>query len=98
MRRLAMLAIPLLVLGLAVPAAAQTEPPRLAVTATSDDCAEGLPVVNYSLTNKWSSAVSVQAWWVADASVSDLAGTTRSAPPSTAPPGPSPCPSTSMRP
>jgi hypothetical protein len=74
-RRLAMLAIPLLVLGLAVPAAAQTEPPRLAVTATSDDCAEGLPVVNYSLTNKWSSAVSVQAWWVADASVSDLAGT-----------------------
>jgi hypothetical protein len=32
-------------------------------------------VVNCSLTNKWSSAVSVQAWWVADASVHDLAST-----------------------
>jgi hypothetical protein len=73
LRRLAVLVA--LGLAVAVPAAAQTEPARLAVTATSDHCAEGLPVVNYTLTNKWSTAVSVQAWWVADASVYDIAGT-----------------------
>ena len=75
MRRLAVL----VTLGLAVtvPAAAatQTEPARLAVTATSDHCAEGLPVVDYTVTNQWSSAVSVQAWWVADASVYGFAET-----------------------
>jgi hypothetical protein len=73
LRRLAVLVA--LGLAVAVPAAAQTEPARLAVTATSDHCAEGLPVVDYTLTNKWSTAVSVQAWWVADASVYDIAGT-----------------------
>src|SRR5215207_5359063 len=73
LRRLAVLVA--LGLAVAVPAAAQTEPARLAVTATSDHCTEGLPVVNYSLTNKWSTAVSVQAWWVADASVYDIVGT-----------------------
>jgi hypothetical protein len=72
-RRLAVLVA--LGLAVAVPAAAQTEPARLAVTATSDHCVEGLPVVDYTLTNKWSTAVSVQAWWVADASVYDIAGT-----------------------
>ena len=74
-RRLAVLAVPLLALALAVPATAQTEPLRVAVTATAEDCAEGLPVVDYTLTNRQSTAVSVQAWWVADASVYDLAGT-----------------------
>ena len=72
-RRLAVLAVPLL--ALAVPAAAQTEPARVAVTATSEDCAGGLPVVDYTLTNRQATAVSVQAWWLADASVYDLAGT-----------------------
>jgi hypothetical protein len=75
MRRLAVL----VALGLAVtvPAAAapQAEPARLAVTATSDHCAGGLPVVDYTVTNQWSSSVSVQAWWVADASVYDFAAT-----------------------
>ena len=61
-RRLVLLAVPLLAVALAVPAAAQTEPPRLAVTATSDDCAGGLPVVDYTLTNRQPTAVSVQAW------------------------------------
>jgi hypothetical protein len=67
----------LVVLGLAVavPAAAQTEPARLAVTATSNHCDAGLPVVDYTLTNQWSTPVSVQAWWVADASVYGIAGT-----------------------
>ena len=71
MRRLAVLVA--LGLAVAVPAAAQTEPARLAVTATSDHCAGGLPVVNYTVTNHWSSSVSVQAWWVADASVYGIA-------------------------
>ena len=93
-----MLAIPLLAVAFAVPAAAQTEPARLAVTATSNHCTGELPVVDYTVTNKWSTAVSVQAWWVADASVYDLAGTHQLGPTPTAPPGRSPCPSTSTRP
>jgi hypothetical protein len=64
-------------LAVAVPAAAasQTEPARLAVTATSDHCAEGLPVVDYTVTNQWSAPVSVQTWWLADASVYSIAAT-----------------------
>jgi hypothetical protein len=73
MRRLAVLVA--LGLAVAVPAAAQTEPARLAVTATSDHCAGGLPVVNYTVTNHWSSSVSAQVWWVADASVYGVAET-----------------------
>jgi hypothetical protein len=73
-RRLAVLVA--LGLAVAIPAAsAQTEPARLAVTATSDHCEGGLPVVDYSVTNQWSTAVSAQAWWVADASVYGVAGT-----------------------
>jgi hypothetical protein len=79
MRRLAVLVT--LGLVVAVPAAAaQTEPARLAVTATSDHCAGGLPVVNYTVTNHWSSSVSAQAWWVADASVYGFAETHSIAP------------------
>ena len=75
MRRLAVLVA--LGLSLVVPAAAatQTEAARLAVTATSDHCAEGLPVVDYTVTNQWSAPVSVQTWWVADASVYGIAAT-----------------------
>jgi hypothetical protein len=74
MRRLAVLVA--LGLAVAVPAtAAQTEPARLAVTATSDHCAGGLPVVDYTVTNQTSTPVSVQTWWVADASVYDIAAT-----------------------
>ena len=73
LRRLAVLVV--LGLALAVPAAAQTDPARLAVTATSDHCAEGLPVVDYTVTNQWSAPVSVQTWWVADASVYGIAAT-----------------------
>jgi hypothetical protein len=71
LRRLAVL----VALGLivAAPAAAQTEPARLKVTATSDHCAGGVPVVDYTVTNQWSTPVSVQTWWVADASVYDIA-------------------------
>jgi hypothetical protein len=77
-RRLAVLVA--LGLAVAVPAAAATptepaEPARLAVTATSDHCAEGLPVVDYTVTNQWSAPVSVQTWWLADASVYDIAAT-----------------------
>jgi hypothetical protein len=73
MRRLAVLSILLAALAVAVPvASAQTES-RLAVTATSGRCAGGLPVVDYRVTNQWSSAVSVQVWWVADASVYGVA-------------------------
>jgi hypothetical protein len=73
-RRLALL-LAALGVALAVPAAAasQTEPARLAVTASADRCAEGLPVVDYTVTNQWSAPVSVQTWWVADASVYDIA-------------------------
>ena len=68
MRRLAVLVA--LGLALSIPAsAAQTEPARLAVTATSDRYAEGLPVVDYTMTNQWSTPVWVQTWWLADASV-----------------------------
>ena len=51
-RRLAVLVA--LGLAVAVPAAAaaQTDPARLAVTATSDHCAGGLPVVDYTVTNQ----------------------------------------------
>jgi hypothetical protein len=71
-RRLAVLVA--LGLAVAIPtAAAQTEPARLEVTATSDHCAGGLPVVDYTVTNQWSTPVSVQVWWVADASVYGIA-------------------------
>jgi hypothetical protein len=68
LRRLAVLVA--LGLAVAVPAAAaQTDPARLAVTATSDHCAGGVPVVDYTVTNQTSTPASVQTWWVADASV-----------------------------
>jgi hypothetical protein len=73
LRRLAVLVV--LGLALAVPAAAQTDPARLAVAATSDGCVGGLPVVDYTVTNRWSSPVSVNVWWVADASVYGFAAT-----------------------
>jgi hypothetical protein len=73
LRRLAVLVA--LGLAVAVPAAAQTDPARLAVTATSDRCTGGLPVVDYAVTNQWSAPVSVQTWWVADASVYGIAAT-----------------------
>jgi hypothetical protein len=76
LRRLAVLLALGLVLAVpAVRAEDQTDPARLAVTATSDHCAKGLPVVDYTLTNLWPSKVAVEVWWVADASVSDVAGT-----------------------
>jgi hypothetical protein len=74
MRKLAMLIVLLAAMAIGVPAMAQTEPPRLAVTATSDHCAGGLPVVDYTVTNRWPTAVSTQIWWVADAWVYDVAG------------------------
>jgi hypothetical protein len=70
MRRLAVLVI--LLLATAGTAAAQSEP-RLAVTAASGRCADGLPVVDYNVTNQWPSAASVTVWWVADASVYGIA-------------------------
>ena len=74
LRRLAVLVA--LGLAVAVPAAAaQTDPARLAVTATSDHCAGGLPVVDYTVTNQTSTPASVQTWWLADASVYDFAAT-----------------------
>jgi hypothetical protein len=73
MRRLAVLSILLAALAVAVPvASAQTES-RLAVTATSDHCAGGLPVVDYRVANQEPTAVSAQVWWVADASVYGVA-------------------------
>src|SRR3712207_9214122 len=71
LRKLAVLVT--LGLAVAVPAAAQTDPARLAVTATSNRCAGGVPVVDYTVTNQWSTPVSVQTWWVADASVYGIA-------------------------
>ena len=71
LRRLAVLVT--LGLAVAVPAAAQTDPARLLVSATSDGCAGGLPVVDYTMTNQTSMPVSVQTWWVADASVYGIA-------------------------
>jgi hypothetical protein len=74
MRKLAMLVILLSVVAVGVPAAAQTETPRLLVTATSDHCAGGLPVVDYTLTKQSSTAVTAQVWWVADAWVYGVEG------------------------
>jgi len=69
MRGLAVLSGLLAAVALAVPASAWSEPARLTVTATSDHCAGGLPVVDYTVANQWSAAASVQIWWVADAAV-----------------------------
>ena len=71
LRKLAVLVV--LGLAVAVPAAAQTEPAPQKVTATSSGCAGGLPVVDYTVTNQTSTPVSVQTWWVADASVYGIA-------------------------
>jgi hypothetical protein len=78
MRRLALLVG--LLLGIAAPAAAQlpsagSETERLALTAVSDHCAGGLPVVDYTVANLTSMAVSAQVWWLADASVYGVVGT-----------------------
>jgi hypothetical protein len=62
-------------LAVAVPAAAQTDPPRLAVTSTSDHCEGGVPVVDYTVANQEPTPVAVQVWWVADASVYGIVGT-----------------------
>jgi hypothetical protein len=78
LRRLAvLLALGLVVAVPAVRADDQTDPARLAVTATSDDCAKGLPVVDYTLANLWPSKVAVELWWLADAEVSDVVGTSK---------------------
>jgi hypothetical protein len=78
LRRLAvLLALGLVVAVPAVRADDQTDPARLAVTASSDHCEGGLPVVDYTLTNLWPSKVAVEVWWVADASVSDVVGTSK---------------------
>jgi hypothetical protein len=78
LRRLAvLLALGLVVAVPAVRADDQIDPARLAVTATSDHCAKGLPVVDYTLTNLWPSKVAVEVWWVADAEVSDVVGTSK---------------------
>jgi hypothetical protein len=74
MRRLVVIVTLLAAVAIAVPASAQTEPARLAVTATSDRCADGRPVVDYTVTNQVSTAASVATWWVADASVYGVAG------------------------
>jgi len=73
LRRLAVLVA--LGLAVAVPAAAQTDPAQLTVTATSDHCDGGLPVVDYTVINQEPTSVSVQVWWVADASVFGIVGT-----------------------
>jgi hypothetical protein len=76
LRRLAVLVT--LGLVVAVPAVwadDQTDPARLAATATSDHCEGGLPVVDYSVTNLWPSKVAVEVWWEADAGVSGIVGT-----------------------
>ena len=76
LRRLAvLLALGLVVAVPAVRADDQTDPARLAVTATSERCAKGLPVVDYTVANLWPSKVAVQVWWLADAEVSNVAGT-----------------------
>lgn len=78
LRRLAvLLALGLVVAVPAVRADDQTDPARLAVTATSDHCEGGLPVVDYTLTNLWPSKVAVEVWWVADAEVSNVVGTSK---------------------
>ena len=76
LRRLAVLVV--LGLAVAVPAVRaddQTDPARLAVTATSDHCEGGLPVVDYTVTNLWPYKVAVELWWEADESVSAIVGT-----------------------
>jgi hypothetical protein len=76
LRRLAVrLALGLVVAVPAVRADDQTDPARLAVTATSERCAKALPVVDYTVANLWPSKVAVQVWWLADAEVSNVAGT-----------------------
>ena len=78
LRRLAvLLALGLVVAVPAVRADDQTNPARLAVTATSDHCAKGLPVVDYTVTNLWPSKVAVEVWWLADAEVFDVVGTSK---------------------
>jgi hypothetical protein len=78
LRRLTvLLALGLVVAIPAVRADDQTDPARLAVTATSDRCAKGLPVVDYTLTNLWPSKVAVEVWWLADAEVSDVVATNK---------------------
>jgi hypothetical protein len=78
LRRLAILvALGLVVAVPAVRADDQTDPPRLAVTATSDHCAKGLPVVDYTLANLWPSKVAVQVSWLADAEVSAVVATSK---------------------
>jgi hypothetical protein len=83
MRRFAVLVallVAVAVPALAVSAMAQTEPQRLALTASSDHCTGGLPVVDYTVTNLWPTGASVQIWWLADASVYDVVGTTKLGP------------------
>ena len=78
LRRLAvLLALGLVVAVPAVRADDQTDPARLAGTATSDHCAKGLPVVDYTLANLWPSKVAVEVWWEADESVSGIVGTVK---------------------
>jgi hypothetical protein len=78
LRRLAvLLALGLVVAVPAVRADDQTDSARLAVAAFSDHCAKGLPVVDYTLTNLWPSKVAVEVWWLADAEVSDVVGTSK---------------------
>jgi hypothetical protein len=78
LRRLAvLLALGLVVAVPAVRADDQTDPARLAVTASSDHCAKGLPVVDYTLTNLWPSKVAVEVWWLADAEVFNVVGTSK---------------------
>jgi hypothetical protein len=76
LRRLAgLLALGLVVAVPAVRADDQTDPARLAVTATSDHCEGGLPVVDYTLANLWPSKVAVEVRWEADESVGGVIGT-----------------------
>src|SRR5215207_6184934 len=98
LRRLAvLLALGLVVAVPAVRADDQTDPARLAVTATSGRCAKGLPVVDYTLTNLWPSKVAVEVWWLADAEVCLASwAPSSSTPPPIARPGRSSCPMTSI--
>jgi hypothetical protein len=76
LRRLAVLLALGLVLAVpAVRADDQTDPARLAVTATSDHCEGGLPVVDYTATNLWPSKVAVEVRWEADDGVFGIVGT-----------------------
>ena len=73
MRRLVVISMLVAAVAVAVPAASAQTESRLAVTATSDRCAGGLPVVDYRVENQWPVAVSAQVWWIADASVYGVA-------------------------